>query len=348
MNSIWRDNSVFERVEYEDEVDLGSAILEVQELLFGRARIYVSAPPEHRGNTPDGYLLDLSWRTPRLYLVEHEVRRSKGIRGPSFRSLGYKFLNYFQSYSSPWYRAAWKTILAQGCHARPEAGDRCAVYAAKYGFESADHLLEHVVNERLSAAVIIIDEPELAHEVRNFEKLVANTNPDDHVLARWVHFPVEVLRLTRFENQEGEHLYFFDPFLKGVEDSPGGSTFVTQRSALDLEEIDTVVVQNLFYCRTFLQAIRTDEGPSGGIHALLRPHIKYIANLNPSSAITHIAPIRIELDEKQGEWVIHASEKLHEIGPIPLAPNGRVGPWSGLRYTSKARLDEATTLDDVW
>ena len=67
MTVIWSPNGIFRRVEYENEADLESAILEVQHRLFGRNRFYLDVKKRIgvKGsiqNVPDGYLLDLSGR----------------------------------------------------------------------------------------------------------------------------------------------------------------------------------------------------------------------------------------------------------------------------------------------
>ncbi len=83
----------------------------------------------------------------------------------------------------------------------------------------------------------------------------------------------------------------------------------------------------------------------------MRPQIKYIAvyQVAPISAITHVAPVKsISPWKDSGKFVLDFSEAAHEIKPIPLNRNGRVKAPQNLRYTSRAKLEAATTLDDIW
>ncbi len=85
MSLIWTKNGSFRHVEYEDEADLEAGIAEVQEELFGPSRIYLDAKKKigSKGglrNIPDGYLIDMSGRQPRLYVVENELAAHDPLR----------------------------------------------------------------------------------------------------------------------------------------------------------------------------------------------------------------------------------------------------------------------------
>ncbi len=83
----------------------------------------------------------------------------------------------------------------------------------------------------------------------------------------------------------------------------------------------------------------------------MRPQIKHIAayRVAPTSAITHIAPVRsIEPWKDSDKFVLNFAEPAKEIGPIPLVRNSRVKALYNLRYTTREALEKAKTLDDVW
>jgi hypothetical protein len=86
MNVIWTNTGAFRRSEYNDEADLEAAIVEVQADLFGASRIYLDVKKKigvkgGARNIPDGYVLDLSGRKPRLYVVENAGwRRALALR----------------------------------------------------------------------------------------------------------------------------------------------------------------------------------------------------------------------------------------------------------------------------
>lgn len=76
----------------------------------------------------------------------------------------------------------------------------CEEYAARCQFRNFDHLLEYLVESPFSALVIIDAVPV------NLET----------VLSKKFNFGVEVLELARYENDSGERVYHFDPFLEEV------------------------------------------------------------------------------------------------------------------------------------
>jgi len=83
----------------------------------------------------------------------------------------------------------------------------------------------------------------------------------------------------------------------------------------------------------------------------MRPQIKYVAvyQVAPVSAITHIAPVKsIEPWKDTGKVVINFAEPAKEITPIPMLKAGRVRSFQNLRYTSRAQIDKAKSLDDLW
>lgn len=230
-----------------------------------------------------------------------------------------------------------KKFLFNALNDQPKAKEMCEVYAAKHEFRNLDHLLEYLVFEAPFAALVVIDEiPE------NLE----------NVLARKFQFGVEVLELSRYENDKGKKAYSFTPFLADV-DTVVRTTSVTKTpvsTRLDISEIDTVVVpsweegfQQTFIAENRWYAIR--------IHSTIRPQLKYIAvyRVAPISAITHIAQIKsIEPWRDTGKFVVNFTEAAREIGPIPLVKGGRIKPLYNLRYTMLKKIEVAKNLDDIW
>jgi hypothetical protein len=83
----------------------------------------------------------------------------------------------------------------------------------------------------------------------------------------------------------------------------------------------------------------------------MRPQIKYAAvyQVAPVSAITHVAPVKsIEPWKDTGKFVINFAEPAKEIAPIPMLKGGHVRSFQNLRYTTRARLQNAKSLDDIW
>lgn len=326
MSLIWTKHGNYSLEDYNNEAELEAAIVQVQRELFGEKRIFLDVKKKLGGkggirNIPDGYLIDLTGRQPRVYVVEVELAAHDPLR-----HIAVQILQFSLSFEAE--QRGVKTILFNALQSREDAKAQCEQYVASYGYRNLDHLLENMVYEAPFAALVIIDKtPE------NLEK----------VLLEKFRFGVEVLELGKYENRKGERIYCFEPFLADLTADVTGSK-------LDPSEIDTIVVparedgfQETFLGENRWYAIR--------IHGTMQPQIKYIAGYKvaPTSAITHIAPVKsIEPWKDTDKFVVNFSESPQEIGPISLVKGGRVKAPQSIRYTKKERLEAAKTLDEVW
>lgn len=335
MNLIWTGGGSYRGVEYSGEADLEAAILKVQTELFGSNRIYLNVKKKigAKGglrNIPDGYLLDLGGRKPRLYVVENELASHEPLR-----HIAVQILEFSLSFETD--QRAIKAILFSALQEQPAIKLKCEEYAASHEFRNLDHMLEYLVYEAPFGALVVIDE--IPEDLEN-------------VLTRRFRFGVEVLELARYENDKGDRFYHFEPFLSDLAEDvfsePEASEQVRER--IDLGEVDTVVVpaRDDGFEEVFLGENRWYEIR---IHGAMRPQIKNIAayRVAPISAITHVAPVRsIEPWKDSGKFVVNFAEPAREIGPITLVKNGRVKQLQNLRYTTRQKLESAKTLDDVW
>lgn len=334
MAVIWTKQGIYRIHEYESEADLEAAILEVQSDLFGRSRIYLDVKRkignrQYKRNIPDGYLIDLSSRTPRLYVVENELASHDPMR-----HIAMQLLEFSLSFESE--PRLVRTILYDELQRQPSARNLCERYIEAHGFRNLDYLLDYLVHDTPFAALVLIDEVP-----SRLEK----------ILAEKFKFGIEVLTLRRFQNGKGETLYQFEPFLDAIAaDVSLNSESDGQFNEVDLNELDTVVVpaRDEGFARTFLGENRWH---AVRLHGTMRPQIKHIAayRVTPTSAITHVAPVAsIEPWNESGKFVLNFAEPAREIGPIALVKGGRVKPLYNLRYTTLSRLENAKTLDDVW
>jgi len=275
MSLIWTPSRTHRIADYDDEADLETTILQVQKELFGEKRIYVDVKKRigvkgEKQNVPDGYLLDLSGRVPRLYVVENELARHHPIDHVARQLL--EFALAFET--TP---RIVQTILLNSIHAQPEVKSQCESYIASNGFRNIDHLLGELVHKEFSALVIIDEIPDRL----------------ENILATKLRFTVEVIELKRYTNTviEREHIYAFRPFLEELNRPASSSSVSVQRPlSQDIEEIDTLVVaaREEGFQNTFIGENRWHEVRIGGV---LRSRIKYIAAYRtaPISAITHVA-----------------------------------------------------------
>ena len=256
---LWREGKTYHAEPFEKESELEEAILEVSEVLFGRDRIYLDTKKRigAKGKTvniPDGYLIDLSSaKEPKLYVVENELEKHDPLK-----HVAVQILEFSLSFETSQHRM--KGIIKDALTAVPAAFDACNDYASSHGFENVDVLLEHIIygEDRFNALVII---DELSEEL-------------EKVLNSRFQFPVEILTLERYRDENEKRIYRFEPFLSDV------SVPVTQgkpgRAPVDPSDIDTIVVpargegfQEVFLAEDRWFAIR--------IHSSMLPKIKFIA-----------------------------------------------------------------------
>lgn len=331
MNLIWTEKGPYRQKAYGCEADLEESILQVQTELFGPNRIYLDAKQKIgvKGglkNIPDGYLIDLNGKTPRLFVVENEL-----IAHDPLRHIAVQILEFSLSFEASPHLV--KQTLFRALQSRPEAMQACEAYVTRHDFRNVDHLLESLVHNAPFLALVIIDEM-----------------PDnlENVLSKKFRFGVEVIELARYENAAGEQAYQFEPFLADLADA--GDSAGTSQPPVDLGTVDTIVVpahedgfQETFINENRWYAIR--------VHGTMIPQIRYIAGYRaaPISAITHIAPVSsIEPWNDSNKFVVNFAEPASEIGPIPIVKGGRVKAPQNSRYAVRERLLTAKNLDEVW
>src|SRR6266480_3718497 len=334
MEVIRTDNGLFYRSQFESEVALEKAILEIQAELFGKNRMYLDVKKKigARGglrNIPDGYLLDLNGQKPRLYVVENELAAHDPLRHISIQ-----ILQFSLSFEAEPRKV--RNILFEALQSQTDLKLRCEEYASSHNFRNLDHMLDYLVFETPFAALVIIDEvPD------NLEK----------VLLTRFKFGVEVLELAYYTSSDGRKYYRFEPFLADInadlrEILPHGR----QEELISQDDIDTVVVparedgfQDVFLKENRWYAVR--------IHGTMRPQIKYIAvyQVAPQSAITYVAPVSsIEPWDETKKFVVNFAEPARPVGPIHLLKHGKVKAPQSLRYANYERLMQAKSLDDIW
>lgn len=334
MNVIRTSTGIYQSVAYKNEADFESAILNVKTDLFGKDRLYLDIKKKIGGkkgpkNIPDGYLLDLSGNKPRLHVVENELASHDPLK-----HIAVQILEFSLSFEAEPRKV--KKILYGALQSLQDYRSRCEMYAKANGLRNLDRLLEYLVFEAPFSALVIIDEV-----------------PDnlENVLAKKFAFGVEILTLSRYEDDAGDRLYHFEPFLADV----SSNVFATKdqkagQPHIDQSELDTVVVPARK--EGFEEVFKGEERwYQIHLHGAMRPQIKYIASYRvaPISSITHIAPIKsIEPWKDSGKYVVNFAEPAKEIGPISLIKKGRVKALQNLRYTTRERLESAKTLDDVW
>lgn len=330
MSIIHSPSGLYHLTEYSSEAALEAAILKVQCALFGKNRIYLNVKKKiggkgQKNNIPDGYLLDLSGRTPRLFVVENELERHDPITHIAIQLL--EFALAFEN--SP---RVVQAILLNEIDTQPEVKNACKQYIAKHGFRSLDHLLDSMVHDDFMALVIIDQAPDRLQ----------------NILAKKLGFTVEILELACYINDAGDELYRFKPlFAELVSETPTTKIADNSLSSRDLDDIDTIVVpaREDGFRETFLAENRWYAIRIGGT---LRPRIKYIAvyQTAPISAITHVAPVKsIEPYEDTDKFVVNFAEPARPIAEVLRGV--RLRHLQNITYTNYQKLLTAKTLDDL-
>jgi len=333
---LWTSKHHYHSWPFDKEAELEAVIGEVKATLFGESRIYLDLKKliGEKGKTqniPDGYLIDLSSpKRPVLYLVEVELGKHDPLR-----HIAQQLLNFSLSFKST--PQKMKAILREHLLKSPETVARCEAYAQQNDFSNLDYLLEQMIYpENAFNCLVIIDE--LDEELES-------------ILRRSLAFPVETLTVQRFRSAEGEVIHQFEPFLYDLSTQSASSAADSGNTpAIDPAEIDTVVVsaREDGFKETFLgesrwYAIR--------IHSSMLSKIKYIAayQVAPISSITYVAEVaNIKPWKDSGKYVLNFKEPAKKIETIPLVSGGKVMAPQAPRYTSCARLQNATNLDEVF
>jgi len=322
---LWNKEETYYEYPYKKEAELEEAVNIVKEKLFGKNRIYLDDKKKigQKGKTrnlPDGYLIDLTdKKSPKIFVVENDLSSHQHLK-----HIAVQILEFSLSYESS--KVKIKNIVKECLQKRKEELAKCEKFAKTNGFENVDYLLESIIHKKDSFnALLIIDK--VSDEL-------------EKVLMSKFKFPVEIIILKRYKSKKDKLLYEFDPFL---EDLIGD--VVNQ----EISEIDTIIVpaREDGFIETFLgkdcwYAIR--------LNSSMIPKIKYLATYQvaPISGITHLAKVKgIEQYEDTNKYIVYFSEKVKKIKKVELGKNKSKAPQNS-RYSSKARILKAKTLDDLF
>lgn len=324
MSILWTAESSYEQIGFEQEADLEAAVCGMQDALFGSDRLYFDLKKKIYGkqgqsNIPDGYLLDLSGKKPKLYFVEHELAEH-----PPTKHVAVQLLEFSLCLEAR--PRHIRDILLKSVQGMPDRIEKVQAYAERHGFRNIDHVFDYALHDTPFAALVIIDSVQ-----ENLEM----------VLDKRLVFDVEILELQRFRGADDKIIYHFEPFLSEI-----------PRSSVPMEtmELDTIVVparpegfQNVFLGEDRWHAVRVRHS--------MRHQIKHIAGyqISPKSAITHVADVKsMEEWDDSGKLVINFESPARPIDDIVAVRGGRVQMAQGPRYANLARLQAAKTLDEVW
>lgn len=322
---LWNNNHTYQELPFDKESELENAVNEVKDSLFGSSRIYLDDKKKigkkgGTNNLPDGYLIDLSnSKDPKIFVVENDLASHQHLK-----HIAVQILEFSLSFETS--KVKLKNLIKEMLQKRTKEWKKCEEFAKKNDYENVDFLLESIIHKQDSFnALLIIDE--LGEELET-------------VLISRFKFPVEVITLKRFKNQNGEILYEFDPFLNEV---------VESNSKIDISEIDTIVVpaREDGFKEEFL---RNHRWYSIRLNSSMIPKIKYIATYQvaPVSAITYIGTVKsIEQWKDTNKYVLYLSEAPKKIKKVPLGKSKGKAPQSS-RYSSRKRILAAKSLDDLF
>jgi hypothetical protein len=322
---LWNKEEKYTEIPYKKESELEEAVNEVKQVLFGSARIYLDDKKKigQKGGTnnlPDGYLLDLTNnQDPKIFVVENDLASHQHLK-----HIAVQILEFSLSFESS--KVKVKNVIKEMLQKRKNEWKKCEDFAKKNGYENVDYLLESIIQKNDSFnALLIIDE--LGEELET-------------VLISRFRFPVEVITLRRYKNQNDKVLYEFAPFLNEITED-------TEK--VDISDIDTIVIparedgfKDVFINENCWYAIR--------LNSSMIPKIKYIAayQVAPISAITHIAEVKsIEQWKDTNKYILYFTKPAEKIKKVLLGNTKGKAPQSP-RYSSKERILKATTLDNVF
>src|SRR5699024_2684351 len=215
---LWNEDNKYSEISYETEAELEKAVNKVKGVLFGPKRIYLDDKKKigqkgKTNNLPDGYLIDLTNdREPKIFVVENDLERHQHLK-----HIAVQILEFSLSFASS--KVKVKNVIKSMLQKRPNDLKTIDNFARSNGYENIDYLLESIIHKKESFnALLIIDE--LDEELET-------------VLISKFRFPVEVITLKRFQNEQEEILYDFEPFLYEVDEDT---------DKIEVSDIDTIVV----------------------------------------------------------------------------------------------------------
>jgi hypothetical protein len=325
MFKILDDKGVlYSEYEYSTEEEYEKMIVSNAENIFGSQGIYFDikkkiGKSKEGAAIPDGYYLDLKFHAdPVLYFVEVELS-NHNIYG----HIGEQILRF--AISSDMSKHKIKTILLNEINSDKNKLKKINDFISVSKFSNINELLDKLIFDNEVAVIIVINE---------------TTEQLTRVLSK-IKISSDIIEAQSYVAND-KLLHRFTPFQEDVVDFTPVST--------DLDDLDTVVVpaKEDGFNETFLgekcwYQIR--------ISTAMLSKIKYIAayQVAPISAITHVAEVsKIEKYKDSEKYILWFKDEAKQINKVVLSSKTKGKAPQAPRYTSYAKLIEATTLDDLW
>lgn len=319
------DGNLYSEYQYENEAEYEKMIVANAELIFGSQGIYFDikkkiGKPKEGAAIPDGYYLDLKFHDePVLYFVEIELG-AHDVYG----HIGEQVLRF--AISSELSKHKIKTILIEDISKDPIKSKKVDdFFKLSKRFNNINQLLDCLIFDKEVAVIIVINETS--------EQLT-------RVLSK-IKISADIIEAQSFISKD-RIIHRFNPFQNDILEGIPTST--------DLDDLDTIVVpareegfKEVFIGENCWYQIR--------ISAAMLSKIKHIAayQVAPISAITHIAEVeRIEKYKDTDKYIVYFKGNAKPIKKITLSGKTKGKAPQAPRYTSYAKLLEASTLDDLW
>ena len=317
--------TLYSEYQYTNEAEYEKMVVSNAEVIFGAQGLYFDVKKKigkskEGAAIPDGYYLDLKFHDdPVLYFVEIELSDHD-----LYGHIGEQVLRF--AISSEMSKHKIKTILIDDINKDPIKSKKINDFLeASSKYNNINELLDRLIFDNEVAVIVVINETS-AQLTRVLSKIKISTDiieaqsfiANDIVLHRFTPFQDDVLEAAL--------------------------------PAMDLDELNTIVVpaQEEGFKETFIgekcwYSIR--------ISASMINKIKYIAayQVAPVSAITYVAEVeRIEKYKDTGKYILFFKGEAKQIKKVSLSGPTKTKAPQSPRYTSYAKLLEASTLDDLW
>ena len=318
---------------YESEAQFEKEVLKLKNQLFGSNRLYLDLKKKigvKTKNIPDGYLIDLSSsKTPKIFIVENEL----AIHG--LKHIAIQVLEFSLSFESS--KQKIKGFLRDAIFANPTYKGILDDYIEENNFQNIDYFLDRLLfggNPSDVNVIVVIDQLDEELEKALKEKF---------------RFPIEILVLERYRAENGEHAYYFEPFLVDFIQFNASNNKTIIKT--DFELVDTIVIpaQEEGFVEVFLGENRWYQIR---INSSMIDKIKFIAvyQVAPESAITYFAEVEsIEQWQDSNKYVVNFKDKAKKIpNPVKLLPTGKVKPLQNIRYAVLDKILKAKNLDEAF
>jgi hypothetical protein len=324
MARLILNNKEYTLFDFDLEDDLEKAVIENQQVLFGKDAVYIDVKnligkSRHRG-IPDAFLIDFyDPQNPQLYIVENELA-SHSVYSHITEQIARFSTSIITS------QVQIRDILIDAVKKNKKVEKLIENQLIKTNFKTLTELMLYLTENQIKIVVAI---NEITEDLNDSFKIFNN--------------PPDVVLLQRYKSGN-EILYYYEPMREEIDDIE-----VQKEKSGKAVDFDTVV------CAAFEEGfkhayVKNNAWWSIRLSQQAREKLKYLAiyEKSPVAHISHYAEIyRIEPYKDSGKYILHLKKKK-TIKPIKLGRGKKGEAPQAPRYTTLEKLLKSKSVYELW